>query len=444
MSQKKDYKLNFISLTSIVVSLVIGMGIFKTPAIVAAKSGSEMVFFSAWIIGGFITLIGALIYAEIGQRLPSMGGYYKVFSHCYHPLIAFVINILMLVSNAATLAVIALIGADYVSDFLFNKPSGTVFNLTIATISIASFYFVNLAGLRATSITQNIFTVIKLSLMILLIASLFNEATVMPHGYNNDEVLSSINHHPLILLIICLVPVSFTYAGYQQAINFGSEASGTVMRRGIVVGVLISFLIYMAINFTYYHKIGFNEMKNANAIGALLFEALFGKFGAKVFDFFMILSVLAYVNVTLLSNPRVMYAMSKDGVLPHIFQRQSRKGALHYSLAAYTFLTIIIAFFGKEIDDILNFVISLDCVAMIGSVATLFILRKQKIGENSVDGSSKKFTPFFCVLYIFSYLVILLAVIIDKPKAALTMVALLLFALMVYLIFYHKKNNANS
>ncbi len=137
--------INLFSLTVIVVSLIIGMGIFKTPATVAAKSGTEFIFFAAWIIGGIVTLLGALIYAEIGQRLPAMGGYYKVFSHCYHPAVGFTINVLILISNAAALAVIALIGADYVSDLLFNQPSGTLFNIVVAAISVASFYFVNLS-----------------------------------------------------------------------------------------------------------------------------------------------------------------------------------------------------------------------------------------------------------------------------------------------------------
>ena len=88
----------------IVVSLVIGMGIFKTPATIAAKSGTPLIFFSAWIIGGIIALFGALTYAEIGQRLPVMGGYYKVFAHCYHPGVGFTINVLILISNAASLA----------------------------------------------------------------------------------------------------------------------------------------------------------------------------------------------------------------------------------------------------------------------------------------------------------------------------------------------------
>ena len=170
---KSKQGINFFSLTMIVVSLVIGMGIFKTPATIAAKSGTPLIFFSAWLIGGVIALFGALTYAEIGQRLPVMGGYYKVFAHCYHPGVGFTINILILISNAASLAVVALIGADYVSDLLFGQPSGTLFNIGVASLSVALFYVVNLLGLKTSSRTQNILTVVKISLIVLLISSLF-------------------------------------------------------------------------------------------------------------------------------------------------------------------------------------------------------------------------------------------------------------------------------
>ena len=423
----------------IVVSLIIGMGIFKTPATVAAKSGIEFIFFAAWIIGGIITLLGALIYAEIGQRLPAMGGYYKIFSYCYHPAIGFTINVLILISNAASLAVISLIGADYVSDLLFNQPSGSLFNMVVASISVASFYALNLAGLKASSATQNVLTVIKTALIILLIASLLKNINVIPHGYNDGLIYAYNGRNSMILLLVSLVSVLFTYGGYQQTINFGSEvSSGKIMRRGIVFGVLISIALYLAINYAYTKIIGFDEMKNANAIGALLFEVWFGKFGAKIFDFCMVLSVLAYVNVALLSNPRVMFSMSEDKVLPKIFRyKHPKTDALTYGLGAFSILTILITLFGKKVDDILSFSMFLDCIGMTSSVATLFILRKRKQGDESALGYLKKFTPLFAILFIISYTLISIAVIIDKPFAALTAVILLIITLGIYRVFYH-------
>src|SRR5688500_7462422 len=108
-------KLRLFDFTMIVISLVIGMGIFRTPVNVAKEAPSTLIFFGAWLAGGLVALCGALTYAEIGSRLPVTGGYYKIFSYAYHPSIAFGVNCLILVSNAASLAGVALIGGEYIT-----------------------------------------------------------------------------------------------------------------------------------------------------------------------------------------------------------------------------------------------------------------------------------------------------------------------------------------
>src|SRR5580765_5169209 len=116
---KKNAKLGVFDCTMIVVSLVIGMGIFRTPANVARNVPDCFTFFFTWILGGFVALSGALTYAEIGSRLPVTGGYYKVFSYGYHPSIAFAINCIILISNAASLAGATLIGSEYITGVIF-------------------------------------------------------------------------------------------------------------------------------------------------------------------------------------------------------------------------------------------------------------------------------------------------------------------------------------
>jgi basic amino acid/polyamine antiporter, APA family len=425
----------------IVVSLVIGMGIFKNPAIVAAKSGTESIFFYAWLIGGVVALCGAFTYAEIGVRLPVTGAYYKVFAHCYHPAVGFTVNALILISNAASLAIVALIGSDYVSDLLFNGPSGLLFNAVIAIVAVALFYGVNLLGLKTSSGVQNFLTLLKIGLILLLISSLFTGVRVAPHGYSSDPVYAYNGSNGLLLLIISLIPVCFAYGGYQQTINFGGEVKQTsTLYKGIALGICIVVCLYLAINYAYVSVIGFDKMKNANAIGALLCEAWFGGRGAKVFDACMFLSVLAYVNVLLMSNPRVMYAMSNDKVFPSAFSYQHpRTGVLMWGLTAFAAITIIIIFFGKGVDNILGFTMFLDSIGMSTSAATLLILRKRRQGQQAVKGPMQSLTPVLCILFVLAYAAVALAVIIDKPNAALIGMGLLLFFLIIYFIFYHKK-----
>src|SRR4051812_15987891 len=167
-------KLNIFDFTMIVVSLVIGMGIFRTPANVAAAVPGPVIFFAVWLAGGLVALCGALTYAEIGSRFPVTGAYYKIFSYCYHPSIAFGINCIILVSNAASLAGVALIGAEYITKVVAPDAANVqALQISIGIFSIAVFYGVNLLGLKMSAKAQNILTVIKITMILLLMAPLF-------------------------------------------------------------------------------------------------------------------------------------------------------------------------------------------------------------------------------------------------------------------------------
>ncbi|MBL0055651.1 MAG: APC family permease [Chitinophagaceae bacterium] len=442
--QAKSNQLNLFDLSMIVVSLVIGMGIFRNPASVAATSGNSNIFFLVWTVGGLIALCGALTYAEIGLRLPSMGGYYKVFAECYHPAVGFTVNALILISNAASLAVVALIGADYVSDLLFGAPSGIYFNTGISIIAVALFYGVNLMGLKTSSRTQNILIVIKIGLVLLLIASIFKGVVIEPHGYEQNAPLFTLaDKNGLSLFLICLIPVCFSYGGYQQTINFGAEVKNTrILPKGIIIGIIIVVVLYLLINYSYTQVIGYDKMKNASAIGSLLCEAWFGKAGGKVFDALMFLSVLAYVNILLMSNPRVMYAMSMDKVFPKIFSYRSPKTqALVAGLTTFALITIVITFFGKGVDNILNFTMFLDSIGMSTSAATIFILRKRMQNQHMITGTWNQFTPLFASFFVFSYFMVAAGVIIKDPNAALIGVGLLALLLVIYFVFYFRKND---
>jgi APA family basic amino acid/polyamine antiporter len=436
------HTLGLFSVTVIVISLVIGMGIFKIPALVAATSGTESIFFGAWALGGAIALFGALTYAEIGARLPVMGGYYKVFAECYHPAIGFTVNALILVCNAASLAIVVLVGADFASDLLFGKPAGPVFNTVVGISGVALFYGVNILGLKTSSRTQNFLTLLKIGLVVLLVSALFSGVQVAPHGYEDSTLYAYNGQNGLFLLMVSLITVSFMYGGYQHTINFGGELrAGHILRKSIIIGLGTILVVYIALNYTYVQVIGFEKMKNATAIGALLCESWFGKAGAKVFDAMMFLSVLSYVNILLMTNPRMMFAMSEDGVFPKLFRwRHPRTGAMIPGLTVFALATILVVFVGRGIDKILGFTMFLDSIGMCTSAAAIFILRKRGTGDHLVTGTRlRRFTPFFATVFVVGYAGIAIAVVLKDPRSAALGLGLLLFFLLVYFRFYHKK-----
>ena len=182
-------KLSLFDFIMIVVSLVIGMGIFRTPANVAAASPTPFLFFASWIAGGLVALCGALTYAEIGSRFPVAGGYYKIFSYAYHPSIAFAVNCIILISNAASLAGVALIGAEYITGVIFpNTKEIATTQIVIAVLSILIFYGVNLLGLKMSARAQNVLTIIKISMVLLLIAPLFFSAGHLAESQSTTQM----------------------------------------------------------------------------------------------------------------------------------------------------------------------------------------------------------------------------------------------------------------
>src|ERR1017187_5295 len=135
IKEKIKPQLRTFDLTMIVVGLVIGMGIFRNPVVVANKAGVPMIFFLAWITGAVVSLIGALTFAEIGSRYPVAGGFYKIFSHCYHPSFAFMVNWIIVISNAGATALVAIMGAEYIAPIILPD---IIHDTAISIITITS------------------------------------------------------------------------------------------------------------------------------------------------------------------------------------------------------------------------------------------------------------------------------------------------------------------
>ena len=440
MQPKKQ--LSLFDLSMIVVSLVIGMGIFRTPVSVAAKAQIPELFFLAWIIGGIVAYCGALIYAEIGSRFPVTGGYYKIFSACYHPSIAFAVNGVVVLTSAASMAGVTLIGSEYLSSVILPPAHQTDFSkLLIAGTTVLIFYGINLLGLRASSKAQNILTVIKITLVLMLICAIFtggNTATVSPIFKTASGALPVWSDYGRALGV-CLIAVTFSFAGYTQTINLGGEVENakTIVPKGIKIGLFIIISLYLLINYAYVKVIGFEELKTANSIAAILAGKIFGPAGYTILSGVIFLSVLGYVNVNLLSNPRAMYAMGEEKALPAVFAQKSKKtDVMVVSLTTFTALIIITLFFAQTFDKILNYSIILECIGTASSAATLFILRKKTAHLNNGTIYTLKWYPVVPILFISFFFFVGISIYQDDPSAALN--GLLIFAGFIVIYFISK------
>ncbi|TSA51213.1 MAG: amino acid permease, partial [Sphingobacteriales bacterium] len=166
-------RLGFFDLSMLIISMVIGIGIFRTPQIVAQKSGTIELFFAAWIIGAVISVFGALTFAEIGARYPVAGGFYKIFSFCYHPAFAFMLNWSLVIINASSAASVALIGAEYLAPLIFPSPVSQM-NIQFLVVGIVLLlYGLNMLDIRSGAGVQNVLSGLKIVLILFFSSAIF-------------------------------------------------------------------------------------------------------------------------------------------------------------------------------------------------------------------------------------------------------------------------------
>jgi basic amino acid/polyamine antiporter, APA family len=279
-------------------------------------------------------------------------------------------------------------------------------------------------------------------MLVLLISSIF----FVPHNpgsYTAPEgPLSSLSVIQSLGLI--LIAVSFTYGGYQQTINFGDEVHEPrrTIPRGIFIGILLIITLYLAVSYAYYNAIGFNELKTSKNIAGIVMEKMFGPSGATATSILLFIAVLAYVNVLLLSNPRVMYAMSRDRILPKAFaEKNEKKDVLTVSLTVFAALGIVVLFFAKKFEEILSFTIFLDSIGMASSAATIFILRKRTKHLDGTGIYKMRLFPLMPLVFIAAYVFVGISIAVDTPRLALIGTAVFSAFLLLYFAVRGLKKN---
>lgn len=389
-------------LTMIVVSLVIGVGIFRTPALVAEKAGSEWIFFAAWIFGGFISICGALTFAEIGARLPAAGGYYKIFSYAYHPAYAFMLNWSQVIINAGSSAGVAIIGAEYITPVLFPAAENPNSIIKIIALSIILLLFgINYLGIKMGARTQNFLSVLKIVMISGFCLAIF--------GNHNSAVAAPVifpeNFNFISAFGIALISIFFTYGGYQQTVNFGADVvnPNKNIPKAIFMGIGIVIVLYLLLNITYVKVIGFEEMKSAPLIAKVLAEAIFGPVGATIISVVLFTSVIGFLNTSIMSNPRVYYAMADEKILPQVFKSVNTKTQVQeFGLTFFVALMIASVYLLGSFEKIVNYVLFIDSISLASAAGAIFVLRR----KSAVDykGFKLKGFPIVPILFIVTLL----------------------------------------
>lgn len=433
-SDKIRPQIGVFDLGMIVISLVIGIGIFRTPAIVARQAETPVLFFSAWIAGGIVSMIGAFVFAEIGSRHHFPGGFYKLISTAFHPLYSFMINWVIVLTYGAGMAGVALIGSEYINPLMPEVLHSQLGIQGTAVVTLLFFYTINMLGIKSGSRTQNLLSTLKILMMLVLCTGIFytqNPATLthLPLPKSSGNWLTAFG--------ASLIAVFYTFGGYQQTLNFGADIKDPVRNtpRGIFLGMFLVLGLYLALNYTYFNVLGFAGLQNSNLIAADTARALFGPWGEIFFSVAIFLSVLGFINATMLSLPRVYYALADDHILPPIFKKVNSKTQVQEFALTFLIVTTLISLAMLDtFEQIVNYVMSVDSIALASAAATIFVFRKKAGINDEHKGFKMLGYPWLPAFFVLFLLVVAVNVIVTDPSSALVGWSLFLGGAPLYFI----------
>jgi len=420
----------------VVVSLVIGIGIFRTPALVAGATGTTGRFLGAWAIGGAASLVGALVFGEIGSRFPHAGGYYKVVAHCWRPVTAFLLNWAQVLKEGAGAAGVAVIGAEYLLRLGGRGAAVAGATTAIAAALLTGLILLNAAGIRVAARAQNLLSLAKIALILGLAAA--------------GLALSGSGAHPVAAaagptgsgaapagMLAALVAVFYTCGGYQNTINLGGDVRNPRrnLPRGVLGGMVIVTGLYLAINLAYERALGLNGVAGSPLVAADLAHAVFGRAGETLVSLAIFLSAAGFVNAATLHLPRAYIAMAEDGLLPPALGRtnprtQSQPGGLVFFAATSLGPLFLLSTF----EMLLGYVIFTDILGLVVAASCIFVLRRR--GRNVAPDGAFRMPgyPWLPAAYMAILLGVAGDIMVRQPLLAATGVGVVLIGVPLYFV----------
>lgn len=323
---------------ALIVGIVIGAGIFQTPALVAAQAGSDIAVLLFWLLGGVVSLVGALCYAELATAYPNVGGVYYYLKRAFGRGIAFLFAwARMTVIQTGSIALLAFVFGDYASQIL---RLGTFSSSVYAAVAIALLTALNIIGLQQGKWTQNLLSAAKvLGLLLVVIIGLM----AVPNSAVPVESASSGTWG------LAMVFVLLSYGGWNEAAYISAEIQNK--QRNIVRSLLWSIgiitAIYLLINLAYLRGLGLANMAQSEAVAADLMRSLWGAPGALFISVLIAVATLGATNATIFTGARTNYALGQDFSLFGFMGRwQQRPSTPTYALLLQAAIALLLVFLG--------------------------------------------------------------------------------------------------
>jgi len=303
-------RLGHLDAAAIVISNVIGGGIFFVPVIVAQLVPRPTALIGAWAMGGALAFAGAMAYAELGAMRPHAGGEYVYIRDAYGPIAAFLTGWTSFIAGfSGAIAASAVAFAGYVDHFVPLDPRARTI---VALVAVLAFTLVHVRGLGPGRFLQNVLALLKVSAIVILVAAGF--AGSRGHASN----LVAEGQASLVGWGLALVPVMFTYSGWNAAAYVAEEVRDPHRNvpLSLALGTVAVVVLYLALNALFLYAMPVDQLA-ALPGGSLMdsvAERLFGAAGGDLLAIFALISIAASVSAMVLAGPRVYFAMARDGV----------------------------------------------------------------------------------------------------------------------------------
>jgi APA family basic amino acid/polyamine antiporter len=421
-------RLGLFSATMAVMGGIIGGGIFRTPAVVAERTGTAELALLAWGLGGAVALAGAFCYAELAERRPFAGGSYIYLRDAFGPLPAFLYGWAeLLVIQSGGTAAVALTFSSYFGA-LTGLPHSTELPIAIGAIVILA--AVNYVGVKSAAITGNVATVLKLLAIVLLVTVCL--------GLSGSETTAAPAPAPApALALSALVPVLFTFGGWQQTNMIAEEIvdAPRTLPRALLLGVGGVIVVYLLANVSYIRALGVTGLATSTAPAADAMRNALGDIGEKLIAAGIAVSTFGFLNVNLLVTPRLVQAMAADGMffapLERIHPRFRTPTTAIVVFACWPVVLMLSGSFAQLVD----YTVFGDWIFFGLSGMALFVFRRRE-GLKRSDGSPLVFRvpgyPLVPAFFVLAALLGLGGIVATGPLNAAKGAGVLAIGLLVY------------
>ena len=414
--------------TMIVMGGIVGAGIFINPYVVARQLHSPALILMVWVAGGVVAMLGAFIYAELAARMPNVGGQYAYLRDAFHPLAGFLYGwVLLLVIQTGGMAAVTITFARYFLELTGWPISEKL--VAVATITLLT--IVNCLGVKAGSRVQSVLMLLKIGAIGLLVAAgLF--LVRAPHPVLRPTLDRPPSLDLLTALGAAMVPVLFAFGGWQTANFIATEIKEPRrnLSRALVLGVAGVIVLYLGVNFVCVRALGAEGLADSKVPASAVMHLTLGSAGARLIALGIAVSTLGFLSQSVLTAPRVYFAMALDGLFfPAVARVDAKTHVPVTAIVMQSGLTLVIALSGSY-EKILNYVVSMDFIFFGLTGASLFVLRRRDRQEH--EGYRVPGHPWTTALFVAVCWLVVLNTIYKYPSNTALGLGILALGVPVY------------